>query len=721
MSATRIGRTPSGRIGRNRSRPGRRWILAACFWVTLLAVGFTVTATLPTTAQAQLPTTFSTQEEEETPRFTLDEVRQLLIANGIPEDVADKQLARFPEDRTLTQSEIELLLQVLRPEEAPIVPGQPGAMPPTGKPGAPALPQVQPPIQEEVPPAGYEERMLKPFGYDLFRGEALPVTPPADVSVGPEYVVGVGDQILITIWGDVDQRYAKLVDRQGRLVLPDIGAVTAAGRSLGDLREELQALYGRVYRDFHMAVSLGEVRTIPVYVSGDVRKPGGYTLSAVSTAFTALYYAGGPTLKGSLRSITLSRRGAAPRQIDLYGFLLSGDRSLDTPVQSGDVVHVHPLGSTVKIFGEVRRPAIYEIREGETVREAIAMAGGLTPLSLTHRITVDRFSETAGMQVHQVDWADSTQNLALRGGDEITVFSIFQAHPREFVEIRGLVQYPGIYRLVPGMKVADLVFRAGGPLEGAYLDQAEIARPVESENADSLAKTLLIPFPMREVLQNPAQEENQVLRRGDKVFVRAAPGWVPPPVVTLQGEVRFPGKYGLQNLSERISDVMGRAGGLTAEAFPRGAKVFRQKTGRIVIDFSKAVSNPQSGDNIALADGDSVYVPRRPETVKVSGAVPIPGLLVYVPGKKASYYIEKTGGLTEKANPHRVKIIRVTGDVESARRRLWGDPVVLEGDEIRVEAREEAKPIDWGKTLREAATIIASLATTVYVIANLNK
>lgn len=691
-------------------------------WAVLLVAGLLLAGGLAPGVRGQGTISIQAPEEEEVvPTFTVEEVQQLLVANGVPEETAQAQLARFPTDRTFTQAEIELLLQVLRPEEAPIVPGQPSTRPQPGKAGMPLAPKVQPPVAKEVTPEGYEERMLKPFGYDIFRNAGPTGAPPLDVAVGPEYVVGVGDQILVTIWGDVDQRYTRLVDRQGRLLLPDVGSVTAAGRSLGELREELQALYARVYRHAQMSVSLGEVRTIPVYVSGDVLRPGGYALSAVSTVFNALYEAGGPTLRGSLRTITISRRGEAPRDIDLYGFLLSGDRGLDTPIQSGDVVHVHPLGPTIKVYGEVRRPAIYEIRSGETLREGVAMAGGLTPLSLTHRITVDRYSETQGVQVFQIDWADSTQDLALRGGDEVTVFSVFQAHPKEFVEIRGLVQYPGIYRLVPGMKVGDLVFRAGGPLEGAYLEYAEIARQVESEHADSLAKTILISFPLSDVLEAPDHAENWSLRRGDKVFVRAAPGWVAPPVVTLQGEVRIPGKYGLKNLSERISEVVARAGGLTAEAFPRGAKIFRQKSGRIVIDFSKAISNPQSGDNIALANGDSVYVPRRPETVRVSGAVGIPGLLVYVPGKNADYYIERTGGLTEKANPDRIKIIRVTGDAVSAHRWLWRDPVLQEGDEVRVEVREESKPVDWGKTLREAATIIASLATTVYVLSNLNK
>lgn len=674
----------------------------------LLAVGFCSLFLLaPSQARAQLEAAFK-EEPEELPRFTLEETQTILVANRIEEEVAKEYLGRFDEERTFTEAEIEIIYRLIRPEERPLVPGEE------------AVPEIKdmPIFAEEVLPKGYEEPLLKPFGYSLFRTGPLRPTPPEDVSVGPDYVVGVGDEILITIWGDVEKRYAKVIDRQGRLILPDVGIVTVAGKTLGELREELEALFGQVYKSFRMTTSLGDVRTIQVYVSGDVCMPGSYTLSALSTAFTALYFAGGPTFKGSLRSISLSRRGREKREIDLYSFLLTGDRELDILVQSGDIVHVHPLGPTVKVIGEVRRPAIYEIREGESLRDVIRMAGGMTAMAFTKAITVDRLSETAGNQVHKFDWADSLQNLTLKGGDEVSIFSIHQAHPKEFVEIHGIVQHPGIYRLVPGMKIADLIFRAGGTQEGAFLQRAELARSIET-GLDSLAETQLIGFPLRAVLGDPDNKENLVLRRGDKVFVRAAPGWHPPPVVALEGQVEFPGKYGLESLTEKISDLIDRAGGLTPQAFPRGAQVFRRDEGRVIIDFSKVLKDPRSSDNIALEDGDSVYVPRRPETVRVSGAVATPGLLIYTSGKKAKYYIDKTGGLAEKADKGRVRIIRVTGASESAKRRFWPDPRIEVGDEIFVAEMEEKKPIDWSKTLRDATAIIAGLATTVYVIMNI--
>lgn len=693
---------------RNRSTPlrparglARIAVLISVTWISI--------ALLP--AQAQFTSGFAT-EGEEAPSFTAAETLEILIANGIDSQTAEKYLQRFPKERTFTEADIEVMVPLLRPEEAPLTPRTP--MQPADELGD----EITRP--EILYPPELEARIVRPFGHEFFHRTRSPAKPVEDITVGPDYVVGIGDQILITIWGDIEKRYVKIVDRQGRLVLPDVGAILTAGRSLGELREELEGLFGRVYKNIQMAISIGDVRTIQVYVTGDVQTPGSCTLSALSTVFTALYHAAGPTSRGSLRAIRLSRRGAEPLEVDLYDFLLSGDPNMDVTLQSGDVVHVQPLGPTVRVVGEVRRPGIYEIRPGETLRDAIAMAGGLTSLAYEETVTLDRFSETSGTQLFKVNWRDRQQNPPVRGGDNITVYSVYHVHPREYVETHGMVQEPGTYRLVPGMRIADLLFRAGGTREGAYLDQGELAR-VDETRADSTTRTVLISFPLRAILADPDHPDNRVLQRGDKIFIRTSPGWQPSPVVVLEGEVQFPGGYGLRSLTERISDVVDRAGGPTADAFLRGAQLFRRDEGRVIIDFSRALLDARSSDNIALVDGDSIHVPRRPETVRVSGAVAIPGLLLYTPGKKANYYIDRTGGFTEKASAGRVKIIRVTGEAERARRRFWPDPAVQEGDEIRVPELEKKKPVDWGKTLKEAATIVASLATTVYVISKVDK
>lgn len=684
-------------------------IRAAC-----LVAGSLAALALPALGQTQYefdPGRYSQELEEE--RFTSEETLEILALNGIDERIATQYLERFEEGRTFSEAEVDVMIRLL----APGVPDEElEAAEKEAEEGEPREAVLL--FPEIIYPTDLEKKIIKPFGYDFFRKLPMPGLPVEDITVGPEYIVGIGDQILITLWGDVDKRYARVIDRQGRLVLPDVGVVTAAGKNLGELRTELEALFGGLYKGSRMTVSLGDVRTIQVYVSGDVHRPGNYRMSALSTVLTALYHAGGPTQSGSLRQIALSRRGREARVVDLYDFLLSGDRDTDIPLQSGDVVHVESLGPTVRVTGEVRRQAIYELRAGETLRDMIHFAGGLTEVALEDRISVDRFSKTVGDQLYRIDWNDPAQDLTLLGGDEITVYSVYHVNPQQFVEIYGRVHEPGSFRLVPGMRVADLVFRAGGLMEGAYRDRGELSRLIEGVG-DSLTRTELHPIPLQTILDDPDHPGNLYLQKGDKVFVRTTPGWQPSPVITVEGEVRFPGKYGLKSVAERISEVMDRAGGATDEAFLKGAQLHRLEEGRIIIDFSKALEDAESPDNIEMADGDSIYVPRLPETIRVSGAVANPGQLLFVPGKKYSYYIENTGGFTENANQGGVKIQRVTGETIAAKRSFWPDPQVRRGDEIVVLVQEEKRPVDWGRRLRDATTIIASLATTVYIISNI--
>ncbi len=690
-----------------------RWICLFLTGICLLSMPGLSISSASAQSTSQSPINIDQTNPRKNNTYTLIEAGEILAFNGVEETTIEEYLNRFEEDRTFTESEIEIMTRLLRPGdyttpleiEDTILKNKAGT----------SLQEI--PYYPEELATEDQESLLKPFGYNLFR-TGLPFDQSTeDITVGPDYIVGIGDEILITIWGDFEKRYARIIDRQGRLILPDIGVVTAAGKSLGELRLELNALFSQVYTSLQMTISLGDVRTIQVYITGDVTSPGQITLTALSSVYSALYAVNGPTYKGSLRQISLSRRNQEPIIVDLYAFLLDGNRNHDVTLQSGDVIHVPPLGSTIRVTGSVRRPGIYETVGGETLRNAIKMAGGLTDLAYRKTISIDRFINTSNDQLFKINYDDPVQDLTLHGGDEVTIYSIYQLEPRQYVDIFGEVQKPGTYRLVPGMRVSDLIFRSGSTIDGAYLEAGELAR-IDENSDNSLSQTILIDLPLTEILASPGTEADLMLNKGDKVFIRRAPGWEPPPVVKITGEVLFPGAYGLESINERVGSVIGRAGGPTPEAFLKGARLFRDKSGRIIIDFSRALNSASSGDNVVLAGGDSIHVPRTPETVYVSGAIANPGRLLYVPGKNANYYINRTGGLKEKAG--QVKIIRVTGEVISAKRRFLTDPSVKQGDQIVVELAEDKVPVDWGKRFLDTTSIIASLATTVYMIEKLN-
>lgn len=673
------------------------------------------------TAQESHPAGFSDAT------FVKEEVFQILLDAGTSEETASALLRRYPENYNFTGEELQRFLQSIPQEEL------------TGEyarreslSSLDGSSRVAAGVRRQTPAALPDTALaspdaIRPFGYDVFAYSPLEYAPTADIPVGPDYVLGPGDEVVITIWGNVERDYRMSIGREGNLVLPELGVVPASGLTLDAFEKDLHRRLAGVYSGFNLDVSLGKLRTIQVFVVGDVVRPGAYTITSVSTVFNALYYAGGPSARGSLRRILVYRFGQLVATVDLYDYLLHGDSSGDIRLKSGDTVFVTTIGPTVAVKGAVKRQAVYELKGGERVRDAVGLAGGFTAEAYAKRIEVMRVDRGSGFAYKSVDLSafaegDSvrvTDDVPVADGDEVIVHTVWHVYPKKHVFIEGFVQHPGRHALFPGMRVSDLLFEAGGLLDQAYLLWAEVSRiDLEPESSGLVSNLLFVN--LEEIMRAPQSTADILLEDRDKVFIRKIPDWRVQHMVSVQGEVRFPGAYALRKKEERLSHVIERAGGLTPQAFPKAGCIYRATQGRVITDFARALAKPGTRDDIVLMDGDSVHVPIYISTVRIEGAVARPGAVVYRAGKNASYYIGKSGGLLELADKGRVRVVTIDGSANRASRRLWFDPVVSPGSVIVVPPREKLEGIDWSSTIKDAASILASMATAIFIIHEMN-
>ena len=299
-------------------------------------------------------------------------------------------------------------------------------------------------------------RELPLFGVDLFRNMAGAFAPVDSLPPTDEYVIGPGDEVQIRGWGQVDIDWSSEVDRNGRISLPQIGAVSVAGVKFKDLQSHLKAAIGKVFRNFELTVSLGQLRSIPVFVVGQAKRPGSLTVNSMSTLINALFASGGPSARGSLRGIQLKRGNSIVTELDLYDFLIRGDKSKDVPLLPGDVIYVPPVGSLVAISGSVNVPAIYELKKDSSLADLISWSGGLSSMALGQKVTLERIENRATRKVDEFTLGQSAPMVKLRDGDLVTVYSV---NPRidNAVTLRGNVSQPARFPWRQGMRVKDLL------------------------------------------------------------------------------------------------------------------------------------------------------------------------------------------------------------------------------------------------------------------------
>ena len=510
---------------------------------------------------------------------------------------------------------------------APTTSQQPSA-PAAPEPGeAATAPAPLPPWREELSPierlvAGHTpdpHAPLRQFGYDLFTRVPTTFAPVTDVPVGPGYVIGPGDNLNILLWGGVQESYQLEVDRNGAVALPRLGVVQVWGLTLDQVQRLLQQRFNEFYADFRMAVTLGKLRTMLVYVVGEVRQPGAYTISSLSTIINALFASGGPTKNGSLRRIQLVRQGRQIHTLDLYDLLLRGNKSQDTTLQSGDTILVPLIGPVAGVAGNVKRPAIYELDPGTTLQHVLELAGGVTALGYLQRVQVERPVANERKIVVDVDLSAPRLKAAptdlwkarLADGDLVRIFAILPTLENA-VQLEGHAVRPGRYELKPGMRLRDVLTSYAALFPEPYLEYGEIVRYIGVDT-----RRTVVPFNLGALLAGDPNQ-NLVLHPRDIVRVFARADFVDPPQVRISGLVHRPGLYPLTE-GLRVGDLVFRAGNALKFAYLERAELTRRTLGqggenaiRVEVDLSKALEG-DAEHNLFLQDFDHLVVRQVPD------------------------------------------------------------------------------------------------------------
>ena len=298
--------------------------------------------------------------------------------------------------------------------------------------------------------------VLPIFGANLFQSVPSTFAPLDNAPVPPDYVIGPDDDVRLHVWGQVNFNADLHVDRSGDIYVPQVGSVHVAGVRFSELDPLIRTAVGKIYRNFDMSVQLGDIRAIQIYVTGEARRPGVYTVSSLSTLVDTLFASGGPSVQGSMRRIELRRGGAAITTFDLYRFLIDGDKSKDTKLLPGDLLFIPSVGPQVAVLGSVRRPAIYEMLSRETIADTLRSAGNITSMASDARVSLERNAERSGREAMEVKLDPAGMSTPMKDGDILRVISMVSRFQKT-VTLRGNTANPGRFAWHEGMRLSDLI------------------------------------------------------------------------------------------------------------------------------------------------------------------------------------------------------------------------------------------------------------------------
>ncbi len=502
------------------------------------------------------------------------------------------------------------------------------------------------------------------FGYDFFQNPKISFAPTINVPTPESYIINTGDELLVEVWGAAESSTTQKVDNQGNIILPMAGKVHVGGLNFVEAKARINTALRKIYAGIsapegsyakvYTGVSIANIRTVKVNIIGEVEAPGTYSLSALSTVINALYASGGPTENGSFRNIQVVRGGKTIAHLDIYNFLLKGSQEGNINLNDQDVIIVPPYKNQVEVIGFVKREGIYEIKEGEKLSSLVDYFGGFKSNAYKDIMVVERIVG-AKREVKEVPFSDAGK-FAMQGGDKLLVHRLSDIYHNR-ISITGAVYQPGNYAYSEGMTVLDLIDKAAGVREEAYLNRAILFRSIDRVDKQSLN------FSLKDLLE---KKQTIALQPNDSLHIYGRDSLIAKPMVRIEGAVRKPQKFAYAK-GLYPADLIIMAGGFIEGADQTQVQVARQLNDANFKTISKVYTvslSKEGGDSIALEPNDIVtvryekgYVPQ--QVVKIEGEVSFPGFYAILSKEeRISSLIERSGGLAPYAYVEGATLVR---------------------------------------------------------------
>ncbi len=609
---------------------------------------------------------------------------------------------------------------------------------------------IQMPYRTNIFPYQYRtpedsiDQGLKHFGYDFFtKRDTIPFW--ENLPTPPNYLLGPGDELVLSLWGETQLRNKYIIDRDGNIYDEKVGILNLMGKTIEGANLYLRNQFSRVYSTLNIPrpstflnLSLGKLRSINVSFVGNVNFPGIHPVHPFSDVINGLIQAGGVDTTGSLRNIQIKRNNRIVERVDFYNFLTNGELPKQTQLRDKDIIIIPNRYSTITIDSSVMRPGFYEAKIGENISQLVDYAGGLkhtasSVISVRRVVPINKnkFSGKTTKNIY-VNYSMKKKEK-VENGDVIMPLSILPTVSK--VEIIGRVKRPGTYNYYNGMKLLDLVELGGGLNDSTYIksifmESAEIVRRDPSTKFEKIIKVNLNNIYLED---GPGQIK---LHNLDRFVVRSNYNYFKKKNINISGEVGIPGSYPLLSDRESLKSIILRSGGLTKNALEDGISIYRNKNyisefnieekekNKMLKTQSYSVENQEKekndsqwirvawqNDDVIIMPGDSIIIKRSPGTINVSGEVYNPGLIEFQKGKSLRYYVDSAGGPTNNGDKNNVIVIYANGVIKP--KKLLNNPRIRDGATIVVNQKKIEDKINF---MELATSTLSIISTTVTVL-----